>query len=136
MKTSLHHAHLFASDMDASLGFYRDMFGAEVLFDTGVAGARNVMISIGSAKINFYDQPPKDGGRGVLHHLGIETDDLESLMAHMKTRGFSFKKEQSNIGPMKYVMAEGPDHVLFEIFEISKNVLTNDQYTALTSLQG
>ena len=136
MKTSLHHAHLFASDMDASLGFYRDMFGAEVLFDTVVAGARNVMISIGSAKINFYDKPPKEGGRGILHHLGIETDDLESLMAHMKDRGFSFKKEQANAGPMKYVMAEGPDHVLFEIFEISKNALTSDQYTALTSLKG
>ncbi len=71
MKVSLHHAYLFASNLDESINFYREMFGAEINFDLEVAGARNVMIAIGSAKINFYDQPPKDRGRGPVHHLGI-----------------------------------------------------------------
>ncbi|TFG12010.1 MAG: VOC family protein [Promethearchaeota archaeon] len=75
MKTNLHHAHLFASDIDKSINFYREMFGAEILFDLEMAGARNVMIAIGSSKINFYDQPPKESGRGGVNHLGIETED-------------------------------------------------------------
>ena len=134
MKASLHHAHLFASNLDESIKFYQNMFGAKVLFDLKMAGARNVMISIGSSKINFYDQPPKDQRRGAIHHLGIETDDLEALVAHMKDKGFQFLKEIKNFGPLKYIMAEAPDHVLLEIFEVVKNKITEDQYKAISSL--
>ena len=111
------------------------MFGAEILFDVKMAGARNVMIRIGSTKMNFYDQPPKDQKRGVVHHLGIETDDLEALVAHMESKGFKFIKQIKRLGPLKYVMAEGPDHILFELFQVVKNALTDDQYNTLTSIK-
>jgi catechol 2,3-dioxygenase-like lactoylglutathione lyase family enzyme len=134
MKTSLHHAHLFASNLDKSIKFYQDMFAAKILFDLKMAGSRNVMISIGSSKINFYDQPPKDRGSGAIHHLGIETDDLEALVAHMKGKGFQFVKQIKNFGPLKYIMAEAPDNVLLELFEVVKNKLTEDQYKIITSI--
>lgn len=134
MKTSLHHAHLFASDINESIQFYRNMFGAEVLFDLKMAGARNVMIAIGSSKINFYDQPPKDQGRSVVHHLGIETDDLEALVAHMKRNGFELKKSIKSLGVWKYVMVEAPDHMLLEVFEVVKKKIPEDQYKAISSL--
>ncbi|MFW9865663.1 MAG: VOC family protein [Candidatus Thorarchaeota archaeon] len=133
MRTNLHHAHLFASNIEKSLQFYREMFGAEIIFDLEVAGARNVMIAIGSSKINFYDQSPKDQGRGVIHHLGIETDDLESLISHMKNKGFEFRKSIKNLGILKYVMAEGPDHILLELFEVVKDRLPEDQYGLISS---
>jgi catechol 2,3-dioxygenase-like lactoylglutathione lyase family enzyme len=134
MKTSLHHAHLFASNLDESIKFYQDMFGSTILFDLKMAGARNVMIAIGSSKINFYDQPPKDKGRGAIHHLGIETDDLEALVAHMKNKGFQFINEIKNFGPLKYVMAAAPDNVLLELFEVLKDKLLVDQYNQISSL--
>ncbi len=134
MRINLHHAHLFASDMEKSLDFYREMFDAEVLFDLEVAGARNVMIAIGSSKINFYDQPPKDQKRGVVHHLGIETDDIGALVTHMKSKGFEFRKPIKSLGILKYVMAEGPDHILFELFEVLKDKLPEDQYKIISSL--
>ncbi len=134
MKITLHHAHLFTSDIEKSLNFYREMFGAEDLFDLEIAGARNVMIAIGSAKINFYDQPPKDQERGVVHHLGIETDDLVALVTHMKSKGFEFRKSIKNLGILKYVMAEGPDHILFELFQVLKDKLPEDQFKLISSL--
>ena len=134
MKANLHHAHLFASNLDASIEFYREMFGAEILFDLEMAGARNVMIKIGNSKINFYDQPPKDQGRGAIHHLGIETDNLEELVAHMKSKGFTFRKPITNLGIFKYVMAEGPDQVLFELFEVVKARLSEEQYKIISSI--
>ncbi|MFX1315775.1 MAG: VOC family protein [Promethearchaeota archaeon] len=134
MRTSLHHAHLFASDMNKSIEFYKDMFGARVLFDLELAGARNVMISIGSGKINFYDQPPKDQGKGAVHHLGIETDNLKALVEHMKKNGFNFKNPIKSFGVLNYVMAEAPDHVLLEIFEVIKDKLPEDQYKTISSL--
>ena len=135
MKTTLHHAHLFASNLDNSIKFYQDMFGAEILFDLKMAGARNVMISIGSSKINFYDQPPKDQGRGAIHHLGIETDNLEALVLHMKDKGFQFIKKIKDFGPLKYIMAAAPDNILLELFEVVKNKITEDQYKQISSLK-
>ncbi len=117
MRCDLHHPHLFASNLDESIRFYRDMFGAELVFDTEVAGARNVMLRIGAGHINFYDQPPRDSGRGPIHHLGIRTDNLRELVAHMEAKGFRFRKPITDLGALKYVMAEGPDGVLFELFE-------------------
>ena len=134
MRTSLHHAHLFASNLEESIKFYREMFGAKIVFDLEVAGSRNVMISIGTSKINFYDQPPKDQGRGAIHHLGIETDDLEALVAHMKNKGFQFRKEIKNFGPLRYVMAGAPDNVLLELFEVVKEKLPEDQYKQISTL--
>lgn len=134
MKASLHHAHLFASNLDESIMFYQDMFGAKVLFDLKMAGARNVMIWIGSSKINFYDQPPKDQGRGAIHHLGIETEDLEALVAHMKSKGFQFIKEIKSFGPLKYIMAAAPDNLLLELFEVVKDKVSEDQYKQISSL--
>jgi catechol 2,3-dioxygenase-like lactoylglutathione lyase family enzyme len=53
MKTTLHHVHLYASDIEESIRFYCEMFGAKKIFDREMAGACNVLISIGSGKINF-----------------------------------------------------------------------------------
>ncbi|MFW9827830.1 MAG: VOC family protein [Candidatus Thorarchaeota archaeon] len=134
MKASLHHTHLFASNLDTSIKFYQDMFEAKILFDLKLAGARNVMISIGSSKINFYDQPPKDQGRGAIHHLGIETDDLKALVEHMKSKGFQFINNVKTFGPLKYIMAAAPDNVLLEIFEVVKDKLSIDQYKLISTL--
>ncbi|MFX0012625.1 MAG: VOC family protein [Candidatus Hermodarchaeota archaeon] len=134
MTSNLHHAHLFASNLDESIQFYREMFGAEVLFDLELAGARNVMIAIGSSKINFYDQPSKDNGKGAVHHLGIETDNLEALVEHMKRKGFEFRKSIKSVGTLRYVMAEAPDRVLLELFEVLKDKVPEDLYRKISSL--
>ncbi|MFW9880892.1 MAG: VOC family protein [Candidatus Thorarchaeota archaeon] len=134
MRTSLHHVHIFASNLEESINFYREMFGAEIVFDLEVAGARNVLIAIGSSKINFYDQPPKDRGRGVVHHLGIESDDLEALVTHMKNKGFRFRNEIKSFGPLKYVMVEAPDHLFLELFEVVDERVTPEQFKQISSL--
>jgi catechol 2,3-dioxygenase-like lactoylglutathione lyase family enzyme len=117
LRCDLHHAHLFATDLEASIRFYRQMFAAEVVLDDEVAGARNVLLRLGSGYLNFYDQPPKDAGRGVVHHLGIRTNDLAGLVSHMQSLGFDFRKQITDLGPLKYVMAAGPDGILLELFE-------------------
>jgi len=35
----VHHVHLFASDLEKSLKFYRDAFGGKVILDEDMAGA-------------------------------------------------------------------------------------------------
>jgi hypothetical protein len=35
----------------------------------------------------------------------------------MEEKGFEFRKPITDLGNLKYVMAEGPDRVLLELFE-------------------
>ena len=122
MQVRLHHTHIFASDMDRTLKFWQEMFGAEILFDQEIAGARNVMIAIGSGRLNIYDQPPQEGRGGAYHHLGIQTDDLDALIKHMKERGFQFKNDIKDFGVGRYMMAMAPDDILLELFETRPEV--------------
>ena len=123
MRSHVHHVHLFASDLERSIAFYRDCLGAEVALDTVLAGVRNVFLRIGRGRIHLYDQPPRDAGRGAIHHVGIQTDDLAGLVRHMTAAGVVFRKEISEQGAWRYVMALAPDGVLLELFEVNTAVL-------------
>ncbi len=117
MRISLDHAHLFASDIDATIAFLADMFAAEIVWDEEAAGTRSVRLAIGRAFIHIYDQPPKSERGGPVHHLGIETDDLEGLVARMKAKGFEFRKPIRDEPKFRYVMVAGPDNLLIELFQ-------------------
>lgn len=113
----MHHAHLFASDLETSLNWYQQWFGAEVVADHEFAGARNVMVAIGDGRLNFYDQPPRDAGRNAVHHLGMQVEGLVSLRAAMVAAGESVRSEIRELDELDYLMVEGPDGVLWELFE-------------------
>jgi catechol 2,3-dioxygenase-like lactoylglutathione lyase family enzyme len=120
MPEHLHHVHLFATDVDKSIAFWRDNFGGEVVLDAEMAGARNVFMRVGAGRLHFYDQPPRDQGRGAVHHLGVQTDDLEALVARLRAAGVEFRKPIADFGVWKYVMAAAPDGVLLELFEVNR----------------
>ena len=69
--------------------------------------------------INFYDQPPRGTGKNAVHHLGIMTDNISALVAHMEAKDFNFRTPIRDFGELKYIMLEGPDRVLIEVFENS-----------------
>ena len=110
---TLHHAHLMASDVDATIGFWRDGFGAEVVGDVDFAGARNVFVRVGSGRIHLYDQPPNVTGQATVHHLGVQTDEIESVVEGLRALGVSVTDMRREPGAF-YAMAEGPDRLLIE----------------------
>ena len=117
MRIGLDHAHIFASDIDATIDFLSRMFGATVVWDEEAAGTRSVRVQIGKAFIHIYDQPPKSERGGPVHHLGIETDDLDGLVARMKAEGFAFRNAIRTEPKFRYVMVAGPDNLLIELFQ-------------------
>ena len=76
----VHHVHIFASNINKSIKFYEEFFGGKVILDAELAGARNVFMKIGHGRLHFYDQPPKNSGRGSIHHFGIQTDNIEEVV--------------------------------------------------------
>ena len=117
MASHFHHAHLFASDLDATLRFYEQWFAATVVADQEFAGARNVMVQVGSGRLNFYDQAPRDTGRNAVHHLGFQVDDLADLVTRMTEAGIELQSPIRELAELDYIMIEAPDGVLLEVFE-------------------
>jgi catechol 2,3-dioxygenase-like lactoylglutathione lyase family enzyme len=113
---SLHHTHLFASDVDAAIRFWRELFGAQVLVDASFAGARNVFLRLGEGRLHLYDQRPRRSGAGTVHHLGIETDELGALVGRLAAAGVSVTEVRRQ-PEADYAMAEGPDGLLLELFQ-------------------
>jgi hypothetical protein len=52
-----------------------------------------------------------------VHHVGIETDDLDGLVEKMKARGFSFRNPIRDEAKFRYVMISAPDDLLIELFQ-------------------
>jgi catechol 2,3-dioxygenase-like lactoylglutathione lyase family enzyme len=116
---SLHHVHLMASDIEASIAFWRDHFGAVAMLDAEFAGARNVFLRVGEGRLHLYSQPPKHVGQGTVHHLGVETDELETLVGRLKAAGVSVTDVRRHPEAC-YAMAQGPDGLLLELFQPSR----------------
>ncbi len=121
MANHLHHAHIFASDIKASVRFYEHFFNGKVMLDMDLAGARNVFMRIGTGRLHFYDQPAKQPGRSNVHHLGIQTHNIEAVVEQMKSEGIVFRKGVTDFGFWKYIMVPAPDDILIELFQVDKS---------------
>ena len=117
MTIDLHHAHLFASDIDATISWWTRHLGARVLFDGQLAGARNVFLGLGTGRIHVYDQPPRDQGRGAIHHLGLKVCGLRQVWRRLEAAGVASRQGLREHEGWRYVMIAAPDNVLLELFE-------------------
>lgn len=117
MIASLHHVHIFASDIDATVRWWREAMGGIVIHDGDFGGTRNVFMRIGQGGLNIYDQPPRGENTGAVHHLGIRADDLAALVVHLRAHGVAFRGEIREFGNWRYIMCAAPDNVLLELFE-------------------
>ena len=119
MPEILHHVHVFASDIEATVAWWRDLLGGEVCYDGEFGGARNVFMRVGAGRLHIYDQPPAKAGRNSsVHHLGIRTDDLEALAERLRSGGAELGEGIRDFGTWKYLMCMAPDNVLLELFQV------------------
>jgi catechol 2,3-dioxygenase-like lactoylglutathione lyase family enzyme len=124
---TLHHTHLMASDLTATVEFWRRNFGAEVVADLDFSGSRNVFLKVGAGRLHFYDQPPNR--RGPVNHLGVLVQNIERIADRLRAQGHSVReiKADPETGT-RYCMVEGPDGVLIELFQIGQEGGRHDHY--------
>jgi predicted enzyme related to lactoylglutathione lyase len=114
----LQHIHLFASDLVATIDFYRTWFDADIIWDGDVAGARNVFMKIGIGAMHLYEQPPRDLGKNAIHHLGMQVVGIHELYDRMKAAGLHVPNPIRALGGGGgYFMLGAPDNVVIEVFE-------------------
>jgi catechol 2,3-dioxygenase-like lactoylglutathione lyase family enzyme len=117
MRVSLDHIHIFSTNLSVTVGFFQKMFDATLVWDEDAAGVRTVRLRLGNAFVQVYEQAPKAQRGGAMHHLGIETDDLDELVARMKANGHEFRNAIQEQPKFRYVMTAGPDDLLIELFQ-------------------
>ena len=123
MGEHVHHVHVFTEDIDATIAWWTEKLGAEVAYDGEFGGSRNVFMRVGDGRIHFYDQRPRDEGTGVIHHVGVRSDDLRALHARLLGHGVTFRSEIREFGSWRYIMCMAPDNVLLELFEVERDGL-------------
>lgn len=117
MRIGLDHVHIFSKDLPVTVEFFQRMFDATLVWDEDAAGVRTVRLRLGNAFIHVYEQPPKAPRGGAMHHVGIETDDLDQLVARMKSNGHEFRAAIREHPKFRYLMTAGPDDLLIELFQ-------------------
>lgn len=117
---SLHHVHLYTSDMAAAIKFYQKFFDAEVVMDMHDKHERYVSMQIGKGRLLLLQTDAPTPNQRGLAHIGIQTDDQEALLGKLKQAGVPLREKPTDYIFWKTAKVEGPDNVLIEILEIDK----------------
>ena len=123
---SLNHIHLKATDPRKTAAWYVEMFGAEIVRDTENQGA--VFLGVDVAGIRLSISSPAEGqslpqGSADVHlgleHYGLETDDLEGLMARLQSGGVEVLEPLRALEDgRKFAFILAPDDVRIELMQL------------------
>ncbi len=117
----LHHIHIFASDINRTLRWWKENLGARILYDGELAGSRNVLIGVGAGRVNVYDQPPTELSKSTVHHVGVRVENLRNQWMKLQKKGVSSPNGMREYGNWRYVMIAAPDNLLVELFEFDES---------------
>ena len=132
MGEHVHHVHLFTEDADATIAWWTEKLGGVVAYDGEFGGSRNVFMRVGEGRIHFYDQRPRNVGKGAVHHVGVRSDDLCALHRRLLAQGVEFRSDIREFGNWRYIMCMAPDNVLLELFEVVQDKLEPELATGST----
>lgn len=122
------HAGIYVSDLEASVRFYRDLLGFDVVTTFKMPGDWPITyLRSGGGQVELLARPnvrrpdaPADPGMNAgIRHIGFKTDDLEAVAARLRSAGVTFKSEPraagSGIGRLMFVY--DPDFNEVEIIQ-------------------
>ena len=144
------HVCISVSDVERSLGFYRDGLGLEVIFDhqldgpgmesaTGEPGAQGRMVGLkvpgpGGVTIELLGfahrgEVPK-GPRPALGYTNasLAVDDLDAAHAELVAAGIQPLQEPFEVGGVRMFFVADPDGTAIELIEFPGNATTSAEF--------
>jgi len=111
------HTHLTSPDPEKAVDFYVKIMGAEVVKEQIIGGQKTVDLDMGGITIRISGGTAADkvweGPRYGLHHLGLVVNNIDAVIADLKSKEVTFVVEP--IPGTKAAFIKGPDNVLFEL---------------------
>jgi len=117
------HIHIHVSDLDKSREFYGKFLGVAPVKER--AGYVKFLPAFAPINLALSQGLPAGGSEGVVHHLGIQVDSTETVMAHLarvKAAGIPVHEEMGvnccHANQDKFWVRD-PDGVEWEIYHLN-----------------
>jgi methylmalonyl-CoA/ethylmalonyl-CoA epimerase len=127
----INHVAVVVEDIDAALTFWRDTLGLTLdhVEDVPSQASKVAFLPIGESEIELVQPTVSDTGlakylekRGEgMHHLCIETDDIEGILSDLKEKGVRLINEEPLTLPgrkMAFIHPKASNGVLIELYEV------------------
>ncbi len=126
------HIAIVVKDIDSALGFWRDALGLELTQVEEVPEQQSTVafLPMGDSTLELVQPTTEASGvarfltkRGPgLHHLCVEVDDLEQMLARLKARGLRLIDETPRPGSggkkLAFIHPDSAQGVLVELYEL------------------
>jgi len=128
----INHVAVVVDDMEKALGFWRDALGMELheLRDVPAEKSQVAFLPLPGSEVELVHPTSDDSGiakylakRGPgMHHICLEVDDIEAMMAQLKARGVRLINEEprqtSDGKKYAFIHPESACGVLVELYQI------------------
>ena len=132
--TRIDHIAVLVEDIDSATVFWREALGIEISKRAQVAaeGAEVAFLPVGGSEIELVQPVGGDSGlrrflekRGAgMHHICLEVDDLEGMLAQLQARGVELINAEPRTGEggkrYAFVHPRSAGGVLVELYEERK----------------
>jgi methylmalonyl-CoA/ethylmalonyl-CoA epimerase len=132
--TRIDHIAILVNDMEATLQFWRDALGMEMsrLQDVPAEMAQIAFLPTGGSEIELVRPTTDDSGlarylekRGPgMHHVCLEVDDIEGMLAQLKAKGVQLINEEPRQGAegrrYAFVHPKSANGVMVELYELPR----------------
>ena len=128
----INHVAIVVEDMEKSLSFWRDALGIELheLRDVPAEKSQVAFLPLAGSEIELVMPTSDDSGiakylakRGPgMHHVCLEVDDIDAMLAHLKSKGVRLINEEPRTAAdgkkYAFVHPESTSGVLVELYQL------------------
>ncbi len=119
----LHHVHVFTSDAAATVAWYAEQFGGEVVAFKGLAPLQSILYDNGGDETwLIVTQAPgeRTGTDGTaVDHIGWHTTEYDSWLERLRANGVKFVEEPRVLDAgHRIAFVEGPEGTKIELVEL------------------
>jgi methylmalonyl-CoA/ethylmalonyl-CoA epimerase len=127
----INHVAIVVEDIDSSLGFWRDALGLTLdhIEDVPSQASKVAFLPVGEGEVELVEPTDPESGmakylskRGEgMHHLCMEVDDIEGMLAELKDKGVRLINEEPLDLPgrrMAFIHPKSTNGVLLELYEL------------------
>lgn len=127
----INHIAIVVENIDEALGFWRDQLGLDLdhVEDVPSQSSKVAFMPVGEGEVELVQPTDMETGLGKylekrgegMHHLCIEVDDIESMLADLKAKGVRLIDEEPHDLPgrrMAFIHPKASNGVLVELYEI------------------
>jgi methylmalonyl-CoA/ethylmalonyl-CoA epimerase len=129
--TSIHHVAIVVEDLEKALSFWQDALGMDLheLRDVPAEKSQVAFLPLAGAEVELVHPTDEESGiarylakRGPgMHHLCLEVDDLDGMLAQLKAKGVRLVNEEPRLSAdgrrYAFIHPEASGGVLVELYE-------------------